>query len=177
MKVIKTYLVLVLFFLISYKAVCQKNRNNQIINKKVDCPRDLIEKAKKGLRGFYYDEEYFKNLKSGTSYSNYIIIMPPSNGKEAKGIPHLKVDFPFIPDESKLLLSSLDAIEDMPPGATLTFENRAYKPDEIICVEIKGKPIRNGQWNPKVITKSKAKYLFMTLTVKATWNGLKVNVN
>ena len=172
MKTVKLSLSLVSLLFLSTIGFAQ-----QIINKKVTCPTDLVEKVKKSPPGFYLDKEYFKNIKLDQAYLSYVLIKAPGSGKEAKAMSDLEIHVPTVPDGVKLTSSSLDTIENMPPGATVTFENREYKANEIVCIEVKGKPIRKGTWNPNVKLKSTAKVLFANMKVKSTWTGIKAIVN
>jgi hypothetical protein len=147
-------------------------QNKQIINKKVTCPSELIEKVKKSPPGFYLDKEYFKNIKTTDNYINYVLIKTPGNGQQAKAIADLEIHLPVVPDSNKIIGCSFDKIDDMPPGATITFENREYKPNEIVCIEVKGKPVSAGKWIPKVRVITRAKLLFTSIKIKATWTGL-----
>lgn len=175
MNLMKSSLLLLLFG-ISIHSYSQSKNNFTVVKKIIVCPNDILEKVKKNPPGFYVDKEYFKNIKLGSQYSGILAIKSPETGKQSKAIPDLDIHMPVVFDNINLVESSLEKVEGLPPGATLTYDPAVDKPKDISCIEIKGEATSVGSWTPKFKLFTQAKILFTKLKVKSTWTGLTIKV-
>ncbi len=178
MKSLSLVLTLSLFSLFAFGQIT-------MINEEGDCPAKDIEIVKKKIPGFYFDREYISNLKVGQDYLTHLIIKVPKTAGETTKIGNLTK----IPTESKpsflgnitndipLTYTSLSKITETPPGIIIKFKNRKFLPHEVICVEIKGKALVKGKWNPKTDVFVGARLLGITFKRSSTWNGMNFVIN